>query len=98
MKISLTVILIIIYEIAFTQCKIDRDHFISLLYDDKNYDQAYRELVALQKQPLGKCCLTDYLIGKTLCLSGYPESARSRYENILTNYKQLPLKTKELIE
>lgn len=97
MKMKFTLILLVTYGIVAAQCKIDKGYFINLL-NSGEYDKAYAELIAIQKQPLGKCCLTDFLIGKSLCLSGYPESAKSRYENILTNYKQLPSKTKEFIE
>ncbi len=89
LKFKLTLLSFICIPFVNAQIKIDKEHFINLL-DSGKYDQAYNELTDLQKKPCGKNCLTDYLIAKSLCLSELYEPAKSRYKNILSNYKKLP--------
>jgi hypothetical protein len=81
---------------AFPQLKIDKQHYVDLLNQGR-YDLVYDEMIALQKKPYGKCCLTDFFIAKTLCLSGIINPAQSRYKSMLTNYK-LSEKAKTFVE
>src|SRR6185436_17840406 len=94
-KLIIISLLFCLHSFAFAQLEFNKQLYIDLL-NQGNYDKVYSDIIALQKQPYGKCCLTDYFIAKSLCLSGLYKPATNRFDNMLNNYK-LPDSTREFI-
>lgn len=89
MKKSILLLLLLLSCSAndmMAQTKINKTYYIDLLSQGE-YKRVYQEVSALQKKPYGKCCFTDFMLAKSLCLSGMNKQAENRFKNMLVNYK-----------
>ncbi len=79
------------------QKAINQQRYIDLL-NNGEYTTVYEEMVAMQKSSdYGANAVTDFFIGKSLCLSGLAEKAQQRFQKILNTYK-LSQNTRRLIQ
>ncbi|EMS33431.1 hypothetical protein C943_04309 [Mariniradius saccharolyticus AK6] len=95
-RFSFVFLFLITSQIGWAQVEFDKERYVDLLRNGK-YKQAYQELIEIQKKPHGKTMLTDFLIGKALCMSGHQAAANSRFNHILKNYRQLAPPIKDFV-
>lgn len=73
---------------AFSQKKIDKQYYISLLQNG-SYSRVFNECIDMRNGVYGKCAILDYFIAKSLCLDGYQQKSHEWLKYLLDNY---PLK------